>query len=203
MYNSDEVHMMIPGEIEHDGKVWGVAVEALGAVAVGATRSQALAAMAATIIEHVSDYGPVGRLRVQVTDDGERTVYVTANEPLRLLALFLRRQRETTGLSLADVARKTGAKSRNGYAQYEQGRIEQPSLAKLEEMLAVVAPDFTIAVIPKTARVVSRDDDTYELGRLVGDPTRSVRALRDKHARTLAKPKASGISKAKTRARAG
>jgi transcriptional regulator with XRE-family HTH domain len=128
---------------------------------------------------------------------------VTANEPLRLLALFLRRQRETTGLSLADVARKTGAKSRNGYAQYEQGRIEQPSLAKLEEMLAVVAPDFTIAVIPKTARVVSRDDDTYELGRLVGDPTRSVRALRDKHARTLAKPKASGISKAKTRARAG
>lgn len=200
--------MMIPGEIEHDGRAWGVSVEALGAVAVGATRAQALEAMAATIVEHASDYGPVGRLRVRVTDDGERTVYVTANEPIRLLALFLRRQRETTGLSLADVARETGAKSRNGYAQYEQGRIEQPSLAKLEEMLAVVAPDYTIAVIPKTARVVPRwdeeADDAEDLARLFEDPSpANVRALREKHALTLAKPRAAVRVKPRTRAAHG
>jgi len=197
--------MMLHGTINYDGngKVFGASVEALGAYVAGPTREATREAMAATILEQISEYGPVGKLRVSVTDDGEQTVYVTASEPLRLLALLLRRQRESAHMSLADVAEATGAKSRNGYAQYEQGRLE-PSISKLAEMLAAVASDFALAIVPRTARVIPRwddeADDAMEIARLIEDPSpANIQALRDKHARTLAKRPAAR-SKLKARA---
>ncbi len=52
-------------------------------------------------------------------------------------------------LSLADVAKKMGASSLNAYAAYEQGKRE-PSLSKLRELLAAVAPEMVLTVGPRT-----------------------------------------------------
>lgn len=55
-----------------------------------------------------------------------------------MLALMLRRQRQRHGLSLAQVARKLKASSRNSYARYEQGRA-MPTVEKLAELLSAVS----------------------------------------------------------------
>lgn len=184
--------MMIPGEIEKRGSLFAARLEPIGAYAQGKTREAACAALASTILEHAADYGPLEGLKVNVADDGDATLYITSNDPTRLIALLLRRQREFQDMSLADVTSAMGAKSRNGWAQYEQGRTD-PSISKLQEMLAVVAPELTIAIIPRTASVIPRwnkADVDAEIDKLLEDPSpANVAALRAKHAPAKRKTK--------------
>jgi transcriptional regulator with XRE-family HTH domain len=58
---------------------------------------------------------------------------------------LLRRQRERSGLSLAEAAARLGAKSSQAYARYERG-ISVPTLDKLTQLLQAVAPgeDFVL-----------------------------------------------------------
>jgi hypothetical protein len=62
---------------------------------------------------------------------------IGAVDEAALTALLLRRARVRSGLSLAEVAARLGAKSINGYARYEQGR-SVPSLRKLSQLYAAV-----------------------------------------------------------------
>jgi transcriptional regulator with XRE-family HTH domain len=64
---------------------------------------------------------------------------------IELIGLLLRRQRQKSGLSLAAVAERLGAKSRNAYARYEQGATA-PTVEKLAELLQAIAPDSEILV---------------------------------------------------------
>jgi len=57
-----------------------------------------------------------------------------------MISLLLRRQREKSGLSLSEVTERLGAKSRNAYARYEQGK-SAPTLEKLDQLLKAVSPD--------------------------------------------------------------
>jgi transcriptional regulator with XRE-family HTH domain len=70
---------------------------------------------------------------------------VSSNDPRVLISLFLRRQREKSGLSLSEAAKRLGAKSRNAYARYEQG-TSMPSLEKLAELYQAVAPGRDIVL---------------------------------------------------------
>ena len=70
---------------------------------------------------------------------------VSANDPRLLIILFLRRQREKSGLSLSEAAERLGAKSRNAYARYERG-TSMPSLEKLSELYQAVAPGRDIVL---------------------------------------------------------
>jgi hypothetical protein len=71
---------------------------------------------------------------------------VGANDHAAWVAFLLRRQRMIHGLSLADVAERLGAKSRNAYARYEQGE-SVPTADKLMELLAALEPgrDFVLS----------------------------------------------------------
>ncbi|MHB1847073.1 MAG: helix-turn-helix domain-containing protein, partial [Deltaproteobacteria bacterium] len=52
--------------------------------------------------------------------------------------------REAHGLSLAEVSRRLGQRSRNAYARYEQG-LSVPTIDKLEKLLsAVTGRDFVL-----------------------------------------------------------
>jgi transcriptional regulator with XRE-family HTH domain len=62
-----------------------------------------------------------------------------------MISLLLRRQRQQSGLSLAAVAQRLGARSRNAYARYEQG-LTAPTVEKLDELLRAIAPDRDIVV---------------------------------------------------------
>lgn len=186
--------LTITGEILKEGAHYSAMLEQLGAYAQGKTRSAARQALAATILAHASDAGLADGLSVEVTDDGEATLYVTSPDAPQLIALLLRRQRELHGMSLAAAAAAAGCKSRNGIAQYEQGRIDL-SVSKLNELLGAIGPELVLAIIPRTARVVPRwdeeADDAEEIQRLIENPSRAnVQALRTKHARTKRKPRA-------------
>lgn len=71
--------------------------------------------------------------------------HITAQDTKTLIRLLLQRRREISGLSLGDVAKRLGAKSRNAYARYESGR-SVPTFDKLDELLQAVSPgkDFLI-----------------------------------------------------------
>ena len=56
-----------------------------------------------------------------------------------MISLLLRRQRQKSGLSLAQIAKRLGARSRNAHARYEQG-VSVPTVDKLDELLRAVAP---------------------------------------------------------------
>ena len=62
-----------------------------------------------------------------------------------MIGLLLRRQREKSGLTLAQVADRLGAASRNAYARYEQGRAV-PTIQKFEELLRAICPDRDLVV---------------------------------------------------------
>ncbi|MHC5043185.1 MAG: helix-turn-helix domain-containing protein [Planctomycetota bacterium] len=72
---------------------------------------------------------------------GKREYFeIDSSDQATLVALLLRRARTRAGLTLADVARRLGAKSHNAYARYEQGRAI-PTVQKLTELFSAVSPD--------------------------------------------------------------
>lgn len=71
---------------------------------------------------------------------------IGATDDAKLAALLLRRARARSGLTLAQVAARLGAKSVNAYARYEQGRVV-PTVNKLSRLYAAVARtgDFVVS----------------------------------------------------------
>lgn len=136
--------MMITARIEKDGTWWGAHCDIAGVFTQGKSETEARQALADAFEDVVND--PAFKVTVSPLDDGG-TVVVEANDPGKLLSVALRYQREVHKLSLADVADKIGASSRNGYARYEQGAV--PKLETLLEVLKAIAPDVTIALVAR------------------------------------------------------
>ena len=66
-------------------------------------------------------------------------IEVGSDDVRGMVALILRRQRALSGLSLAEAAKRLGAKSRNACARYERGD-SSPTLEKLSALMAAVSP---------------------------------------------------------------
>lgn len=133
--------MRFQGQIYKDGKHWLAEVPVFDAMTQGRTRREALDMIAdwfATLVDR-----PDFSLRVCSID--RATFEVGSDSPRAMISLLLRRQRQTSGLSLAQAAQRLGAKSRNAYARYEQGRAV-PTVEKLDELLKAVAPEQDIVV---------------------------------------------------------
>jgi hypothetical protein len=149
--------MMLVGRIaKQEGPFWSADIDAIGAYTQGTSRKDAivmLGALVETMIDRSDFKATVSE--IAAVDDNAFDVLVTANEPAALAAQVLKYQREIHKLSLADVAKKLGAKSLNAYAAYEQGQRE-PSLSKFVELLAVVAPEMALTVQPREAGVAKR-----------------------------------------------
>jgi predicted RNase H-like HicB family nuclease/DNA-binding transcriptional regulator YiaG len=133
--------MRFHGRVYRDGKWWLAEVPVFDAMTQGRTRKEALDMIADWFITLVDRKGfsvhvePTGRDDFEVSSDDART----------MISLLLQRQRQKSGLSLAQAARRLGAKSRNAYARYEQG-VSVPTVAKLDELLRAIAPDRDIVV---------------------------------------------------------
>ena len=85
----------------------------------------------------------------QSARDRRHTFEVSASDMRPLVSLLLRRQRERSGLSLADAAARLGAKSRNAYARYERG-TSLPTVEKLDALLHAVSPERDFVLHPST-----------------------------------------------------
>ena len=133
--------MRFQGRVFKDGRHWLAEVAVFDALTQGRTRGDAL--------DMISDWfetmmgstsGSVRTIAVNRTD-----FEVATADAKKMISLLLRRQRQKSGLSLADAAARLGAKSRNAYARYEQGRTV-PTVAKLDELLKAIAPDRDLLV---------------------------------------------------------
>ncbi len=125
--------MRVYGKVYQQGRHWLVEIPLLDAMTQGRTRKEAYA-MAADLVETL--VGQPG-FKAHVYPGKYEDLELGATPSRLLIALMLRRQREASGLSLAEVAHRMGARSRNTYARYEQG-VSVPTIEKLNELLRVV-----------------------------------------------------------------
>jgi transcriptional regulator with XRE-family HTH domain len=85
----------------------------------------------------------------QYTLNRQECVEVDSEDTRTLISILLQRKRELSGLSLAQVAEKIGASSRNTFARYERGK-SIPSVEKLNELLHAVSPKQDIVLKEST-----------------------------------------------------
>ncbi len=126
--------MRLEGRMWKDETFWLVEIPILDAMTQGHSRREALE-MAGDLVETLAD---TDGFRAEARHVAGDRIEVSCNDSRQLVALVLRRQRQKYGLSLADVARRLHARSRNTYARYEQGR-SVPTIEKLAELLEAVS----------------------------------------------------------------
>jgi len=139
--------MRFAGRVYKDGKFWLAEVPILDAMTQGRTRPEVFA-MVVDLLETLVDR-PGFTVQVHPGDDDHFEVSAPDMRPL--ISLLLRRQRERSGLSLADAAARLGARSRNAYARYESGS-SLPTIEKLDALLRAVSPDREFVLHPSTVR---------------------------------------------------
>jgi hypothetical protein len=138
--------MRLSGKVAKDGRFWLIEVPLLDALTQGRTRREAFEMLA----DLVATMAGRPALKLQFFPGQEGSFELAADDVGALIALVLRRQRQKSGLSLAAVAAALGARSRNEYARYEQGRA-LPSLDKLDKLLRAVAADRDLVLAQSCA----------------------------------------------------
>jgi Helix-turn-helix len=138
--------MRFQGKLRRDGKFWLAEVPVFDAMTQGRTRKDALDMIADWFVTMADrkgfsiDIHPVGRSAFEASSSDTRT----------MVSMLLRRQRQKSGLSLAQAAQRLGAKSRNAYARYERG-VSVPTVEKLDELLRAIAPGRDVVLQQSTA----------------------------------------------------
>ncbi len=128
--------MRFHGRVYRDGGFWLAEVPVFEAFTQGRTRKEAL--------EMIEDWfrtmvdRPGFSAAVHLGTDGE--FEISSPDLPDMIRLLLQRQREQSGLSLAEAAERLGVKSRNAYARYERGE-SLPSIEKLDQLLKAVSGD--------------------------------------------------------------
>ena len=133
--------MRFQGKLHREGRLWLAEVPVFDAMTQGRSRKEAFEMIADWFISMADR----ARFTVEVHPIGRNEFEVASSDAGAMISLLLQRQRQRSGLSLAEAAQRLGAKSRNAYARYEQG-TSMPTIQKLEELLRAVAPgnDFVL-----------------------------------------------------------
>lgn len=133
--------MRLEGRVYRSGNKWLVEVPLLEAMTQGRTRKEALL----MIVDWIRTMADDPDADIRIHQHGKNEFEVEAARAGDLIKLMLRRRREARGLSLADVAERLQAKSRNAYARYERGEAV-PTIEKLDELMRAVSGggDFVI-----------------------------------------------------------
>ena len=133
--------MRFQGSLTRDGKWWLVEVPLFDAMSQGRTRKEAMEMIADWFVTMADQEG----FSVEVRSTGKDDFEIGSDDVRTMIRLLLSRQRQKSGLTLAQVAQRLDAKSRNAYARYEQG-ASVPTIEKLDELLRAIAPDRQLVV---------------------------------------------------------
>jgi len=129
------------GRVFKSGKWWAIEVPLLGVFTQGRSKQDAYR-MVKDAMEMLAD---VRGFKVDVYPASGEHFEVSSRDQRTLFALLLKRQRQMQGLSLSQVSKRLGLRSRNAYARYERGE-SLPTVPKLAELLKAVNPkgDFVL-----------------------------------------------------------
>jgi len=132
--------MRLDGRIWKDKKTkyWVVHVPLLDISTQGTSKKNALAMIEDAIELEAEKAGLKIHAALCAADDA---FAVSANDPDALIAFLLKRQRQSHGLTVREVASRLKSSSPTAYAQYEQGK-RAPSLGKLRELLHAIDPNL-------------------------------------------------------------
>jgi len=133
--------MRFCGRVYKDGNYWLAEIPTLEYLTQGHTKKEALEMIGDLIETMVAKKGFTAEVYATKGDRFE----VGSDDVKALVALLLRRKRELSGLSLAEVAERLGISSRNAYARYEQGEAA-PTLEKLCQLLHAVSPEEDLVI---------------------------------------------------------
>ena len=133
--------MRFQGKLCRDGRWWLAEVPVFDALTQGRTRKEALEMTVDWFTTIIDREG----FSVRIHSTGSDTFEVSSDDARNMIRLLLQRQRQMSGLTLAQAAERLGARSRNAYARYEQG-ASVPTVEKLDELLRAIAPDREIVV---------------------------------------------------------
>ena len=125
--------MRLEGHLRREDGWWLAEIPLLDVMTQGRSKGEARE-MVVDLVETMADRPGFS---AAVRSTGETSFDVSGSEVGVLVAVLLRRLRGRAGLSLAEVARRLGHRSRNAYARYEQGRAV-PTVEKLAELLRAV-----------------------------------------------------------------
>lgn len=134
--------MEVEAKIWKEDRFWLVEIPSLDAMTQGKTRKQALAMAKDLVFEMILSYfeDEVDKdLKITINDYRKDVIGITTNETKLLLALTLRRQREKSGSTIQEAAKRLGSKSPNAYAQYEKGGTNI-TIEKFEHLLIAANP---------------------------------------------------------------
>ena len=133
--------MRFAGRVFRDGADWLAEVPVFDAMSQGQTRAEALSMVEDWFESMVDSPGFAARAH-RVSD---ARFEISGSDLGPMISLLLQRLRQRSGLSLAEVAERLGAKSRNAYARYERGD-SVPSVEKLDELLQAVSEGSDLVV---------------------------------------------------------
>jgi hypothetical protein len=134
--------MRFQGKLSKEGKFWLVEVPVFAALTQGRSRKEALEMIADWFVTMIDRPG----FALTIYEGKQGNFELSASDTKAMVGLLLQRQRQLHGLSLAAVAQRLGAKSRNAYARYEQGS-SMPTVEKLDQLLQAVSGgrDFVLS----------------------------------------------------------
>lgn len=143
--------MRFQGRLHKEGRFWLAEVPVFDAMTQGGTRRAALDMIADWFVSMAGRKG----FSVKIHAIGKSRFEVNSSDTRVMVSLLLQRQRQKSGLSLAQAAQRLGAKSRNAYARYERG-ASVPTVEKLEELLRAVTPGRDLVLQQSAAAQVAQ-----------------------------------------------
>jgi DNA-binding XRE family transcriptional regulator len=144
--------MRFSGKVYKDGTFWLAEVSIFDALTQARTKKKALAMIADWFVSMVNkpDFS------VTVHSGKHGTFEVESEDIPAMTSLLLKRQRHVSGISLAEAASRLGAKSRNTYARYEQGKAV-PTVEQFYKLLKAVSPSQEFVLQPSTLHEFTRN----------------------------------------------
>ena len=134
--------MELEGKVWKNKKHWLIEIPIIDVMTQGDSKEEALEMIKDAIQELIRSYFAAEinkNFCITVNDYKKGVIGVTSTDNKLLLALSLRRQREKSGSTIREAAKRLGARSSNAYAQYEKGKI-RISLDQYEKLLNAANP---------------------------------------------------------------
>lgn len=134
--------MELEGRLWKSKKHWLIEVPSLDIMTQGESREEALEMLKDAVLEYLSYYFEDEfdkNLEININEYKRGVIGLTSSNNKVLLALSLRRQREKSGSTVREAAKRLGSKSPNAYAQYEKGKT-RISLDQYEKLLFAANP---------------------------------------------------------------
>ncbi len=136
--------MELEGRVWKDGRWWIIEVPCLNITTQGKTKKNAFVMIQDAVLELMTSYfnNLNEKFEISVHEYNGDCFGLTSNNNNLLLSFLLIRQREESGLSIREVAKRLSAKSPNTYAQYEKGKISF-SIDQYEKLIHAINPSRT------------------------------------------------------------